>query len=165
MTNDKVLLRHFTMLMALSDLSEDDILDLMRQLRTAGTSEILNRVEADREYLQRQGRLLSSSGAHTDRHDTRLELGSDEVKQIERLLVRETGISKAEAAELLTKELKMRHPSAAVPLFIPKDGFARWLRQLTQQFPLSEMLHVASALRNKRVHGVGDDWLEKSDPR
>jgi hypothetical protein len=87
---------------------------------------------------------------------------TDVLNAIERLLVEEAGLTKSAAAFALHKWLQVRHPKRVVPAYQSKDGFAKWIRQLAGTFSLSELLHAASSIRNRRAHGQGDDWLDNN---
>jgi hypothetical protein len=160
--SDKININRLTMFFASSGMSDEHVLDLLRQLHTLTPDEIILRIHLDRDYLNsslQQSRSMLDLG--TDAVRSSAGFDSDALKQVERLLVVEARLQKLDAAELLAAELLRRNRSVSIPTFNPKEGFAKWLRQVSSSFPLAEILHVAAALRNRRVHSAGDDWIEK----
>jgi hypothetical protein len=156
----KQLLRKFSLLLAAMDLSDQEIAALLRHLRDQPLDVLIAQLREDRDVLLKQVKMplpiiRSASLAEEDTSS-----GSDIAAQIERLLVVEARLSKAQAAQALRNALTARHPAAEVAPFASKEGFGRWLKQLIQIFPIAELLHVASAIRNSRAHGTDDDWLE-----
>lgn len=81
-------------------------------------------------------------------------------EKVERLLLEEAGLSKAVAVRLLTDELKSRFPRVAIPPESRK-GFRQWIRRLSTMATESDLLHLATTIRNKFVHEKPADWRLK----
>ena len=154
--------RRLAVLLAAAGLRGSDVLALMRELRAMPSGQFMELFETALEQLDLASE-LSAVVAVSDVPNRGLEpsgMSNDLAAQVERLLIGEAGMTKIEAARSLEAALQRRRGSTrAVPDYNPKDGFARWLRQLSQGFTLSEILHAASTVRNSRVHGQPDDWL------
>lgn len=168
------------MLLAAADFTEDEVLQLVRAIRDVRPSELLNRVHVYRHVLRddlpvlRNAAVsvspaqpesegpLGSKGPQPDSLEPNQGMSDEIAAQVERLLVGEAGLPKLRAAERITESLMKRYPRRMVPTYNPKDGFPRWLKLLSRTFSASEIMHVAAVIRNTRVHGRSDDWIEKS---
>ncbi len=155
--------RQLAMLLAASGFTEADVEALMGELRTTKVTDILDWFSADRGRLGQQA-TSSQVALPTEVDENAVPdspvMGAELAKEVERLLLIEAGLTKGEAAIALTRALRKRSPSfRRIPPFNSKDGFGKWLRDLSFAFPLSEIMHTAAIIRNSRVHGVGDDWL------
>lgn len=106
----------------------------------------------------------------SDMHLEQLEAASERVfightatgtlSKVERLLLDEANLPKMVAIELLTKELRRRYPNTSFPSESRK-GFAAWIERLSAIIPDSELLHVATQIRNNYVHQAPSDWRLK----
>lgn len=90
-------------------------------------------------------------------------LKGDASTKVVELLVRESGLTVKECFILMERMLKEVFPGRHVPHPNSKMGMAAWLRSLSKEYSDSELLHVASRLRNQVVHGMSrpDDWVLK----
>lgn len=81
---------------------------------------------------------------------------SEAVILIEKMLREEAGLSAADAVRLLTEEatLRYRKDTPALPPY-SRNSLRDWLERLLRVLPSSEVLHLASRIRNERSHGVG----------
>ena len=89
-----------------------------------------------------------------------VEASSEIVARIERLLVDETGLPKAAAIDILSSELRMRFPNQIIPSE-SRRGFQVWIHRLTNIISEKELLHLATAIRNRYVHERPSDWRLK----
>jgi hypothetical protein len=80
--------------------------------------------------------------------------------KVERLLFSEAGLSKSQAVEKLASELRRRYPDVTIPPEA-KKGFTAWVRKLAALVPESDLLHLATTLRNSFVHDRPHDWRLK----
>ncbi|MBZ0074388.1 hypothetical protein [Bordetella hinzii] len=85
---------------------------------------------------------------------------SDTITKIEHLLIDEAGIPKFVAIQLITEEIKLRHPNIDIPPESRK-GFRYWIQRLTSYIPEKELLHIAMNIRNRSVHDSPSDWRLK----
>lgn len=87
----------------------------------------------------------------------------DTVLRVVDLLKNEAGLSARESFDLLDRTLRDNYPNRHYPMPNPKAGITAWIRALTHDFTDSELLHIASRLRNQIVHGSEklDDWRLK----
>lgn len=85
----------------------------------------------------------------------------DEVNEkIERLLLIEAGLTKMQAIEKLSNELHKKHDK----LILPRDtkkGFSAWITKVSEIVSPSELLHLATYLRNSFVNEPPKDWRLK----
>ncbi|WP_182851009.1 hypothetical protein [Metapseudomonas otitidis] len=89
--------------------------------------------------------------------------GSDVVVRVVDLLVNESNLSVGQSFFVLERELELTFPGREIAVPRPKSGLASWVKALTKEFTESELLHVASKIRNQVAHGhgAGDDWVLK----
>lgn len=85
---------------------------------------------------------------------------SDTAQKIERLLIRDAGMPKMVAVDVLSHELKARYPGMQIPAE-GRKGFTSWIRRLTSFIPEKELLHLATNIRNRSVHDMPSDWRLK----
>jgi len=144
-------------LIAASKMSDEEIQEAKFFLHTTSLQDFLRHVRTARRSLFGEEPAPIAVVASTVPETV---LSADVVIQLERLLVGETSLTKAEAVRLLSSVLKRRYPKTEFPEFNSKDGFRRWLNQVAEQVPLGELLHVAASIRNTRVHSQPDDWID-----
>ena len=155
-------LSRLCMLLAAMRLSEVELIALLRELRDAPLPQILSHVHKYKSLLDQESLSVQLPVEPVDPSSARESPISEEItSQIERLLVREAGLTKAVAAQALSAALLARNPRGTPAPFNAKDGFSRWLKQLALDFSPSEILHAAAMIRSSRVHAQGDDWLGK----
>ena len=80
--------------------------------------------------------------------------------KIARLLLEEAGLPKYVAVLRITQELKKLHPSELIPSESRK-GFLSWIRKLSAITSESELLHIATRIRNEFIHEHPSDWQLK----
>ena len=76
---------------------------------------------------------------------------------VERLLLHEAGLSKLEAVEALTREIIRKYPGKKVPSESRK-GFSAWVSKLSKIISESEILYLATKVRNLYVSDAPGDW-------
>ncbi len=89
-----------------------------------------------------------------------LEELSETENKIVHLLLEDAGISKNLAIELITDELKDRYGIDIIP-HESRKGFTNWIRRLLKIVSESELLHIATKIRNNFVHNNPSDWKLK----
>lgn len=162
MLNDDLLLDQLVLLLAGSGMSDEQLLRLLRQLRTAPYSLILEKIHLHRGAVApRLGRSAPLTGPMSNHPPRAVFIDDEAIRNVERLLVLEAGLPKLVAARAITMALKERHPNKEFPSFNSKEGFSKWLAAISEQVQLGELLHIAASLRNELVHGdPKDDWIK-----
>lgn len=171
------------LLLVAADFTNSEIVDLVDAVRDARPSELLKRVRAIRRAIGTSGQGDHSTEVNfptaadmgnpstgwplDKRGNVSNDSATSEISQevasgLERLLVNEAGLTKVRASELLANYLVERYPHRPIAPYNPKDGFTRWIKQVSRMFNPSEIMHAAAVIRNSRVHGDGDDWIRKS---
>jgi hypothetical protein len=87
-------------------------------------------------------------------------------EKVSQLVRDEAGLGAEEAASELSLRLARAHKTKAdlVPP-LSRKSFVSWVDRLASVFPASEILHVATKIRNERVHSGALDWsLRKYEP-
>lgn len=157
--------RRLVALLAASGFNEADAMLMFRDARLLSMSEFLDMFQTERERLAypQTRTAVQDSDDLVGEGATEPTLTPDVAQQIERLLVGEAGLTRLAAARELQRTLAVGAPAAAeeLPPFNPKEGFSKWLSQVSRTFTLSQLLHAAASVRNERVHSKPDDWLEK----
>lgn len=90
-------------------------------------------------------------------HTAAARTSSGTLSKIERLLLEEANLPKRVAIDLLSKQVQKRYPSKQLPPESRK-GFAAWIEKLSFIVSESELLHIATQIRNNFVHQVPSDW-------
>ena len=88
---------------------------------------------------------------------------NDTSARIVDLLTNEARLSVRQAFQLMDTALQEAFPDKNFPAPNSKMGISAWVKSLNKYFSESELLHVASRLRNQLVHGIKskDDWALK----
>jgi hypothetical protein len=151
-------LDRLVILLAATELAEQDIYRCLREAEHIGAEALTSRVAAfRRKVLPRLSSLLATEGS-TDDERTR-SLQNRVLEQIIRLLQREARLSPQESADRLRKSLlEARGEHREFPNFRTKDGFRKWLIQVLGTVPPSELLHHATKVRNTTLHERPTDW-------
>lgn len=157
------LISRFCLLLAGSDLSESEIARLFNELRNRGLTQIMEEVSylrsvADKRSLNRaeNEELFSSPTVSADH--------SSAAGRIVALLRDEAHMSTREAVEELSLALLEKFPDLRKNDALPqlsKKSFDVWLEKLARIVPPRELLHLATVIRNRRVHQVSKDWTLK----
>lgn len=148
------------MTIASSEVDVHSLSEFARWVHRIGPSELVKAVMHVRRVAKDVLRDSSqSSGRYVPRKHSERRVSprgaSSAVRRTETLLQKELGLSVSAAASLLLPVLANtlgRLPENAAPK--PKESFDRWLRRLTRDVSPSQLLHVASMIRNRTVH----DW-------
>lgn len=153
------------LLLAASDLKITDIEIFAKTLSANGLKKIkhdvinlrskLNKIESSNYFDE----IISP---FEDKNKSSLQIKKMGVveEKIIRLLILEANLTKENAAELLYKLINTRHPKLTIPNY-KKKAFGYWLIQLQKYLTSSELLHLATIIRNEYVHEVNKDWLLK----
>lgn len=155
--------RRLSLILAASNLSDEEITSLLRHVRSTPIAEMLSDIRVDRALID-EGPISLQAPTPSGKSEFAVGelMGKEVAAQIERLLISEAGLTKAGAAQALQVALLPRHPDARNYPFDSKGGFSRWLRQVASDISMSEILHAAAMIRNSRVHSNGDDWINNN---
>lgn len=87
-------------------------------------------------------------------------VGNNLEDKIHQLLNIEAGLTKTDASNLLHLEIIQKYPGLSLPK-PGKQGFNVWLSQISKRITPSEILHLATSIRNQHVQSPGSDWRLK----
>jgi hypothetical protein len=148
MNND---LRRMCMLLAAAGFQYEDLQELIYDIREANPKKIFNEFEKIHKDLFGGAKKINPAPVPDSATASRLL----------ELLVNEAGLTVGQYFVLLEKILQETFPGRKIANSNPKAGFASWIRALNKEFSDSELLHVASRLRNTIVHNQSeqDDWV------
>lgn len=145
------------LLLAAAGFSEREVREFANCLIEDGPGTLLHQFTYVRDMLR---------GIHLEQLETTLEhtavtqTSAGTLSKVERLLLDEAGLSKGAAVDLLMIEFRKRYPTKRLPSESRK-GFAAWIEKLSVVIPESELLHVATQIRNSFVHQTPSDWRLK----
>jgi hypothetical protein len=143
-------------LLAAADFDEREIWEFVEAVHKAGPSEVARYVIHIRHMLMSE---MKNGGSdwYIRKRPSNFEPSSETEEKIAHLLLEDAGLPKYVAITRLTQELKKRHPSEPIPSESRK-GFTSWIRKLLAITSESELLHVATRIRNEFVHERPSDW-------
>jgi hypothetical protein len=142
-------------LLAAADLKQKDVEEFVAKVKLLDISDIWLSVKEAKISL-----LLSSKIAESpNRQDQRINVSHSETTvKIVQLLIIDAGLEKSKAAQILSAEIKRKNPRVEIAKMDSKRGFAAWIKKLTITIPESELLHLATLIRNEYVHMTSSDW-------
>jgi hypothetical protein len=143
------------LLLAASGLTDQAILDGLKELEAEGAGASARRVQKIRRIITASGKNLITEDYGTFQADITKERETV-VSKVVQLLIDEARLTPPVAVERLRQALSKN--SRELPLFRPKDGLRTWLRRLAGRVPSSELLHHASSIRNSVAHIGKLDW-------
>lgn len=153
------------LLLAASDLTANEIRSFFKSLDRAGPSELVRRIEQMRSLAT--GEQVVRSEGKSNSGSSRFQEYDTVLNTIENLLIGDAGLSKAQATNLLYSEVTRTHGN---DYYIPspnKVAFKLWMVRLLDQIPPSDIMHIASKIRNDIVHGrkSASEWPLYTRPR
>ncbi|WP_153064296.1 hypothetical protein [Acidovorax sp. ST3] len=150
------LLKRLYMLLAATNLSTKEIEALALQLKNVETHQFVNAVKFAKKLIEE----FPENSPELEDAPLHLSATSNVPKKISSLLIDEARLPKTFAMELLAQEIKSRVPWIEIPRD-SKKGFEAWINRLLFQVTESELLHIATVIRNKYVHTRPSDWRLK----
>lgn len=148
------LLNSLCMLLAGSRYSDSEIRGVLDMIVRRGPTNTLSQVRRYRAVL-----MNSEPEDNTQWRQDPSSLIDDPLGQVEHLLRGEAALPAGLAAELLTKELRLRGTLIRTKLpTLGKSGFRDWLRKLSRDVPFGELMHVATVIRNRAIHSPTEAW-------
>lgn len=153
-------IKRFCMLLAAAGFDRYGAEDVIQAIKSADTKKILSEFDKFNKALmvgnETKGKVLNkkNQGDYKDR---------DVAEKVYDLLIAESRLSAKQGFAAFEGMLTEAYPNRMVVTPNPKNGFMAWIRMLNRDFSDSELLHVASRLRNQIVHGLNDkdDWTLK----
>lgn len=126
--------------------------------------------KSDAKSLTKEFENILNSIGHTK--STIMELphknftSSNDIKsRIYKLLIIDSGLSINECLSMFEKNIKIMYPNRKMPAINSKKGFYSSMKALTNYFTESELLHIASKLRNQVVNDTNNEndneWMLK----
>lgn len=149
----------FVLELAASNKKLSEINDFLTSVEQDGAQHFVNLIDSLRTLSATDFRPIYGMKGPSGRDAQRLSAHKATIDKIERLLIKEAGLPKTQAAQFLYHELSISRPEQSLPS--PKKiAFRLWLSRLLDDAPQSEVMHVASKVRNKVVHGSRNvsDW-------
>jgi hypothetical protein len=141
-------------LIAASGLRESEIHEFVTLLRRMGPKRFVHDIVRIRRALRDLPMMLEFvEPVYRGMSGTTLD-------KVSQLLLDEAGLSRAEAVRRLTQAIMEKYPNATVPPESRK-GFASWLERLAEGISQSDLLHLATQIRNSLVHRATPDWRLK----
>lgn len=151
--------------LASSDISRSELNALTRWLRQRGPDGIEEAVAQLRweasQIVQGSGKKVPAKRISKNFPDSRqINKGIGKVsEEIKRLLRVEAKLSATQASDLLLDHLRKKYPDEVVELQKQnKESFVRWVKRISYNVPDYELLHAATAVRNRFVHSQSPDW-------
>ena len=149
--------RRICYLLASANFKEKELADFAAQIKEVGLAEFVDDVMKRRSIIARDDRDVPKEGGHIGSWDRAADDSvADKVIQ---LLVHEAGMTRSQASEELRVEI--RNKKLLTPPPLGRRGFRDWLEQLLRALPPSEILHLSTRIRNRRVHQADTDWSLK----
>lgn len=157
--NDDI--RKLCILLAAAGFDRYRVEELIVDLSRVTPKKIMSEFDKARRYFEDGLDVDIKSSIKKQGFDNRTH--DDTTSKIVELLLKESRLTPKESFYLLEGMLRETFPNRDFPPPNSKMGIAGWIRALTKEFSDSELLHVASRLRNQIVHGIGpqNDWVLK----
>lgn len=141
-------------LIAASGFKEREIVDFVETLHRTGPYEFIDTILRTKNLIEE----TVEYGLGGDlKHSNSFENSYDTANKITRLLIQEAKLPKTAAIQLLTTALLNRYPNQIIPNESRK-GFENWIRKLIDITSESELLHIATKIRNDYVHESPSAW-------
>ena len=142
-------------LLAAADFKQRDVEDFVKKIKLLETSEAWTAISEAKMTLALS---TSSTESPTLPHLAPTAHPTETIAKILQLLINDARLSKNQAAQILIKEIKKRLPRTEIPILNSKRGFSSWVEKLVKIVPESELLHLATIIRNEYVHVGSSDW-------
>lgn len=99
----------------------------------------------------------------TEQNNSNDSVSSDVKGKIYNILIVECGLSVNKCLALISSIIISTYPKRKIPVINAKKGFNASISSLERYFTKSELLHIASKLRNELAHGSSNDgdWMLK----
>jgi len=165
MSNEKKLSNVILMLCAVG-WTQADIIELMKLIRSSSAVDI-------ERYVRRMASTHDRALSRLERSQSVYEyvdMGTRSVtgigKKVQSLLREQAGLTNEEAVSAIKKHLSVvdKTQYKLIPKY-SKSSLASWVDRVAEIYSPSQILHVATIIRNDRVRGETLDWtLRKYEP-
>lgn len=153
---------------AVMDLNEDELRQLLFELRSKTWSEINEEVFALRQYVKHYqigaiDKINKDKKRVSTKKSTSNSYDSSVGERVERLLKIEAGLTNTQAADELSlrlAELGLIDLDDIPP--ISRKQFSKWVERLAESVTEKDILRCATIIRNEHVHRPISDWTLKS---
>jgi|MedtruStandDraft_1076414.scaffolds.fasta_scaffold06823_3 hypothetical protein len=154
-------IKKLCMLLAAAGFDRYGAEDVIQAIKSADTKKILSEFDRFNRMLLAGGEVREKTFNKKYQDDYYKDRSVAE--KVYDLLVVESRLSAKQSFAALEGMLQETYPNRMVIAPNPKSGFTAWVRLLSKDFSDSELLHVASRIRNQIVHGLNekDDWVLK----
>lgn len=154
------LLTRFCLLLAGTNYTQSELMRLFADLEKMGRQRTVEEILFLRE--QARGNSVADEGNLLPPPVSKDDLTSATTR-IVALLRDEAQLSTREAIAVLSSALKEKFPELRGNVLPPqsKKSLAVWIERVSRIVPERELLHLATVLRNRRVHAVSGDWTLK----
>nr|WP_314901235.1 hypothetical protein [uncultured Deefgea sp.] len=141
-------------LLAASAISEKDLIDFINACKDESASQTIKNIRNFRSKIDFAGQTPRESNKDViSKHEL---TDNPVVSKVEQLLIHEANMSKTEAIAALTNALIDKK---ILPPASNKRGLAAWIELLLKKVPASEVLYLATNIRNQYVHtNERSDW-------
>ena len=148
------------MLLAASDFSDRELKSALRELHEYPSDVIVNFVaECRREMLCRVREHPMSPDMYRRSGSRSFRGESEPVRRVEQLLREEAHLTVSLAVEKLLRSLRLEERADVSDLKPPnRESFRNWLLKVLKRVEPSVLLHHATKIRNRHVHGQDTDW-------
>jgi hypothetical protein len=144
-------------LLAASNITHRELLEFAAELERIGPKGLVRHVDSLKALVESAA--LSDFEVYTPSQNLQATSAPASTK-IKRLLLEEARLPKVEAMHALASAVLKRHPDVKIPSDSRK-GFSAWLLKLINVVSESELLYMATTIRNKYVHEAPTDWRLK----
>lgn len=141
-------------LLAAAEVRHSDIVEFSRTLLQRGPDGVYE------DVLRIRAQFYLAPDERGERAASGAPLNDELAEKVQRLLIDEAHLTKTQALDLLSLAVRRRYPAVEVAPD-PKKGFAAWIRRLRTVVPESDLLHLATTIRNSLVHERPHDWRLK----
>jgi len=151
----KPILRQFCTLLAATNIDQRQIRELLSLVNKTPNQILYAEIDEIRRQFSSEPRKIYSTTEQTS---------DDLLNKIIDLIINQAKLKKSDAHLYFGDGLRATFPDRVLPPFSSKAGFLAWIRSLRKIYSDSELLHIATRLRNDRVNNldVKDDWLHRS---
>lgn len=157
---------NFVLMMVAAGWRRSEIVSLVESLRRLSDSE-LSELLLNANHFQEElsASFFSARGDVFYSSPISIAASSDIDEKVIRLLRVEAGLSVMESVRSMSQGLRKvdRARAAELPGY-SKQSLGSWVRRAAEVFSPSELLYVATSIRNASVHGTQLDWgLRKNE--
>ena len=146
--------------LAASRFSEDDLYEFFRYVVKDGPESVTRRLYELRNSTQGAPAKTPRAPVIDDSDRLRINEHMSMISSVEKLLLGDAKLSKADATHIIMSELQDIDTQYGYLSSPNKKSFRSWLARIGEDVSDSRILHIASRIRNEIVHGKRSvsDW-------